>query len=64
MQLPYTIIRYRAMQLIDLIALTMDHDGLLRKEYLNYLSECGWSESEFDKEFMKEINSNWNTLLN
>ena len=66
MKIPFNFIMDRALKLIELSAISssMELEIFFRREFILYLKECGWYESEFDKELLKFIDGNWDININ
>lgn len=66
MRVPYRIVSDYAFQLVDAAALseTSEERIMFWDAYEAYLSECGWTESEFDETVLIEIAENWETKSN
>lgn len=60
-KIPYDLVAIEATKILNKI-LTSSDDGMINDyydKYVQYLNACGWTDSEFDKESLKRIDSNW-----
>lgn len=63
MRIHYEIMEDLVVEIIQLMVLSSNEDvtNNLFQLYLEYLSECGWTDQEFDAETLSRIDSSWET---
>lgn len=49
----------QANKILDKMLTNPDNFQEIHDEYLDYIEKCGWTDEEFNKELLKEINKKW-----
>jgi len=65
-KIPFVLLEGYAQSLIDLMATakTVDKADHYKKLYLKYLSECGWTDQEFNMALLSQVDKDWEPSLN
>jgi hypothetical protein len=55
----YKLAYIQANKILDKMLDFPDKYEEIYDEYLDYIKKCGWSDEEFNKQLMKDIDSSW-----
>ena len=66
MRIHYELMEDLVLDIVSLMAVSSNEEctDALHALYIDYLSECGWTEQEFDQEILSRIDSSWETSDN
>jgi hypothetical protein len=58
-KLPYDIIALEANKLIVRMTLSKNNSFYYYELYMAYIHACGWTNTQYDEETLKRIDTNW-----